>query len=119
MLLRMQPDVCGMSGICSCQHVVEADGEVYPCDFFVLDEYKLGNLNLVSYEEINKKRKELRFIEKSSIIHEDCKECRYYAICRGGCRRYRNSKNFFCTAYYEFFDYTIRRLENIATWYSR
>ena len=34
------------------QNVVEADGEVYPCDFYVLDEYKLGNLNEVSMEDI-------------------------------------------------------------------
>ncbi len=114
MLLRMQPDVCGMSGICSCQHIVEADGEVYPCDFFVLDEYKLGNLKQVSFEEINRKRQELQFIEQSAIVHEDCSKCKYYAICRGGCRRLRNPKNTFCTAYYEFFDYAIRRLEKIA-----
>lgn len=57
MLLLMPPDVCGMSGTCSYQHVVEADGEVYPCDFYVLDEYKLGNLSQVSFAEINEKGK--------------------------------------------------------------
>ena len=25
--------------------VAEADGSVYPCDFYVLDDYRLGNLN--------------------------------------------------------------------------
>lgn len=117
MLLLMPPTVCGMSGICSCQHVVEADGEVYPCDFYVLDEYKLGNLNEVSFIEINKKRRELGFIEESVEVHEDCRKCTYMPICRGGCRRYRTPKNCFCTSYYAFFDYVIHRLEEIAGYY--
>lgn len=118
MLLLMQPNVCGMSGICSRQNVIEADGEVYPCDFYVLDEYRLGNLNQVSFEEIDAKRKEIQFVEQSIEPHEDCKVCKYGPICRGGCRRHRNPKNHFCTAYYEFFDYTLERLEKVAEWYS-
>lgn len=118
MLLLMQPDVCGMTGICSCQHVIEADGEVYPCDFYVLDAYKLGNLNACSFEEIQEKRKELRFIEQSAVAHEDCKACKYMPICRGGCYRYRAPKNYFCTAYYDFFEYTIKRLEEAAGIYA-
>lgn len=27
------PESCGMAGRCGIQNVVEADGEVYPCDF--------------------------------------------------------------------------------------
>lgn len=119
MLLLMQPQVCGMSGICSCQYVIEADGEVYPCDFYVLDEYRLGNLKNVSFVEINQRRKEIGFVEQSLRLHEDCQVCKYAPICRGGCRRHRNPKNDYCTAYYEFFDYTMERLEKAAGWYSR
>ena len=35
---------CGMGGQCSPQVVVEADGSVYPCDFYCLEAYTLGNL---------------------------------------------------------------------------
>lgn len=125
MLILMQPDMCGMSGVCSCQHVVEADGSVYPCDFYVLDEYRLGSLEEASLEEINEKRKEIHFVEDSAVMHADCEDCKYAPICRGGCRRHRvpinhqSSKNFFCESYYEFFDYTIRRLEEIAVFYQK
>ncbi|MEG1427843.1 MAG: radical SAM protein, partial [Oscillospiraceae bacterium] len=47
MLLGYPPESCGMSGICSMQNVIEADGTVYPCDFYVLDAFSLGNLNTV------------------------------------------------------------------------
>ena len=32
MLLGYPPEACGMAGVCGMQHVVEADGSVYPCD---------------------------------------------------------------------------------------
>lgn len=45
MLNGQPPEACGMLGTCGMQYVVEADGSVYPCDFYMLDQYKLGNLN--------------------------------------------------------------------------
>ena len=33
-----------MYGRCSMQNVIEADGTVYPCDFYALDEYEMGNI---------------------------------------------------------------------------
>ncbi len=112
MLMGYPPESCGMSGICSFQHVIEADGEVYPCDFYVMDEYRLGNLNVCEFEEIQIQRKKIRFIEESLAIDKDCKKCLYYQICRGGCKRYREPgidgklrKNFFCESYKQFFEH--------------
>lgn len=113
------PGVCGMMGVCSCQHVVEADGEVYPCDFYVLDQYKLGKLTEKSMEEIQEKRKEIRFIEESVPVSEECKECRFYPLCRGGCRRYRQPVHCFCESNKAFFHYCLERLEKAAAIYSR
>lgn len=116
LLAGLPPNICGMSGVCSYQHVVEADGEVYPCDFYVVDEYKLGNLNEVSFQKINEKRKELHFIEESVNNNSDCLTCKYGAICGGGCKRYRGStqKNYFCEAYYEFFEYCLPRIKELV-----
>ena len=36
------PESCEQRGTCGTQYVVEADGSVYPCDFFALDNYNLG-----------------------------------------------------------------------------
>lgn len=35
---------CGISGYCQPQIVVEADGSAYPCDFYCLDQFRLGSL---------------------------------------------------------------------------
>jgi uncharacterized protein len=120
MLKGYYPESCGMLGVCGKQFVAEADGSVYPCDFYALDEWKLGNLVTDSFEQIEKVREQLKFIEISQYIDKDCKKCKWGSLCRGGCRRDREpmnqgflSKNYFCTAYYNFFEYAVPRLQYI------
>ena len=55
-LLGQFPESCEQRGVCSFQNIVEADGSVYPCDFYVLDEYRIGNLNEDSFETIHERR---------------------------------------------------------------
>ncbi len=121
LLLGQPPESCGMMGNCTFQNVIEADGGVYPCDFYALDEYNIGSINENSFEEINQKRKEIGFIETSQYVDEDCKACKWYPLCRGGCRRDRDNftgsqleKNYFCPAFKQFFEYSIERLEEVA-----
>ncbi len=110
------PEACGMGGRCTMQYVVEADGSVYPCDFYMLDEYRLGNLNIDSIETIDAKRKEIGFIDRSVIPDPDCLSCQWRALCRGGCRRDRDyfeqgiEKNYYCSAYRSFFEYAYPKL---------
>lgn len=106
-----QPESCDMRGCCSVQYVVEANGSVYPCDFYVLDGYKLGNLNEERLDEIDARRNSIGFINESRMIDPQCGECDYYYLCRGGCRRLRDKeertgfyKNYFCESYKMLFD---------------
>lgn len=120
MLQGYPPESCSMRGKCSEQTVIEADGSVYPCDFYVLDAYRIGNLNEDTFEDINKKREKSGFIQTSMQINEDCLKCKWSSICRGGCRRDREPvsgdqmlKSYFCSAYQVFFPYAIERLIKI------
>lgn len=122
MLLMGRPaEACDMNGYCSMQYVVEADGEVYPCDFFVLDEYKLGNLKTSNFNDINKKRTEIKFIEESFNHSDVCKKCKYYSICRNGCKRHRvmsiDGSNYFCESYKMFFEHSMDRLQKMASFF--
>ncbi len=118
MILKGMPaESCGMSGYCGIQTVVEADGSVYPCDFYVLDEYKLGNFNDNTMLEINRKRENSNFYQIGSAVSNDCKTCNWYFLCRGGCRRDRiedTKKNYYCIAIYNFLEYSYSRLKEIA-----
>lgn len=97
------PEQCGFSGRCSRQFVVEANGNVYPCDFYCLDEYRLGNINLMTFEAMAKSQRAEAFLYSSLEMPEKCRHCNYYGLCRaGGCRRQRESEDY-CEAYKTFF----------------
>ncbi|MGI5893921.1 MAG: anaerobic sulfatase maturase [Candidatus Merdivicinus sp.] len=121
MMMGYPPESCGLSGQCVIQNVVEADGSVYPCDFYALDEWKLGNIRTDSIPEMMNGETARRFLAMPREIPEKCRNCRYAFICRGGCRRDREPMrgdtlplNYFCPAYEEFFAYALPRLKEIA-----
>ena len=115
------PEACGMAGVCSCYFVVEGDGSVYPCDFYVLDRYRLGNIRQDSFAQMKQSQTARTFVEESWYVEEGCKTCRWLPICRGGCRRHREPfvqghprRNIYCDAYRTFFDYAYPRMEKMA-----
>ena len=109
------PESCDMTGHCSVQYAIEADGSVYPCDFYMLDENSLGNINTDGFEQIDQARERIVFIEGSLPVPEKCKQCKWYALCRNGCMRSRNESgvNDLCEAYLAFFPYVYERLVSL------
>ena len=106
-----------MYGRCSIQFVVEADGAVYPCDFYALDEWKLGNVGRTPLPEMARSDTARRFIELSHRIPAECGGCRYYPLCRNGCRRDReepDGRTWHCAAYKRFFSQRERQLIQAA-----
>ena len=94
---------CGFSGRCSMQYVIEADGSIYPCDFYVLDEYNCGNVQEATLGEAAASQAATKFLGVDQKA-EMCNVCRFKALCGGGCRRYRelyHGENSYC-AYRQF-----------------
>lgn len=116
MLAGYPPESCDMRGICGPQYVVEADGSVYPCDFYMLDEYRLGNLNTENYLRLDKRRREIGFVDRSRPVPDACRECPYFSLCRNGCRRQRDEsgRTLFCESYRAFFAHALPRLRALA-----
>ncbi len=121
-LAGQQPEICGMSGNCSCQIIVESNGGVYPCDFYVIDEWYLGNIKDKGFEELKYCENGKRFVEASKPIDPECLECKWMNLCKGGCRRYREpfteglpQLNYYCQSYKEFFEYAAPRLQYIES----
>lgn len=120
-LLGRQPENCGMSGRCAQYYLVEADGSVYPCDFYVLDQWCMGNVMDSSFFTLEKSPVAGKFREDSLHVDEKCRKCRWYPLCRGGCRREREPfinglpvLNKWCSCYEEFFEYACPRMREMA-----
>lgn len=120
-LLGRIPESCEQRGVCGMQMVVEADGSVYPCDFYMLDGHRLGNFNTDRLDRIDERRREIRFVEESRKVSKVCRECAYYRICRGGCQRSKlyypdeeGYRSYFCEGYRMFFGECLGALREIA-----
>jgi len=78
-----------------------------------------GNLNTDTLAQIDARRKEIGFIEQSCAVDEKCKICKWYQLCRGGCRRDRDyyqdgiGRNYYCAAYERFFEYAWPKLGEV------
>ena len=116
-----RPEQCGMNGKCSVYFLIEADGSVYPCDFYVFDEWSLGNVNNMSFPKMAKSATAQEFVDISKPIHPKCAVCKWFGLCHGGCRRYREplidnkpSLNILCEANKAFFEYAYDRMCKMA-----
>jgi len=82
-----RPTGCGMDGVCRPQLVVEADGSTYPCDFYCLDEYKLGNIASNTLGELLSSPAVSAFVTRPHIAPRMCEDCPYRRFCGGNCKR--------------------------------
>ena len=60
-----------------------------------------------------------KFIAESRFVPERCEKCRWRALCRNGCRRYRDESglNRLCGAYEYFFERCGTRILRLAQYY--
>jgi uncharacterized protein len=102
----MKPGSCTMHETCDSYVVVEYNGDIYPCDFFVESGWKLGNVTLDSWAEVARRTRRYNFARTKTLAHPDCVVCDYQSICHGGCPKFRHGPNqrfedldYFCQAY--------------------
>ncbi len=87
LLIRRQVTACGLTGQCQQQIVVEADGSVFPCDFYAIDQWKMGNLTETTLEALLDGERARAFLDRPRAQHEICRGCKWRKICGGGCPR--------------------------------
>ena len=80
----------------------------------------MGNINESTLRELYGSENARRFLETGAPLPRDCLECRWRAVCRGGCRRDREGgKNYYCRAYRSFLDYAWPRIMQVSACVSR
>lgn len=105
----LNPGTCVYSETCGANAVVEHNGDVYPCDHFVYEKYKLGNLNDSSLQEIMSSENITRFgINKRNSLPVKCLKCKYFNACHGECPKHRFAEsglNSLCEGLYYFYSH--------------
>lgn len=111
--MGLEAEICAFRDRCGTYVVVEYNGDVYPCDFFVEEEWKAGNLCKTPIERIVDGERIKEFNRRKSVQSSGCDRCHWNFICHSGCQHYRmpDGKNYLCGAYKDFFSYTEGRFQ--------
>jgi radical SAM additional 4Fe4S-binding domain len=92
--VRGEVTSCGLHGRCQPQIVIEADGSVYPCDFYALDPYCAGNVADIDFQKILNNLLSSPFFKQPKATNNLCSTCKYLVSCGGGCKRMQTSMYF-------------------------
>jgi uncharacterized protein len=120
-LLGRQPGSCTMHRTCESYLVVEHNGDVYPCDFFVASEWKIGNLMESRVSELARSPVRARFAARKLLPREECDACDVRFLCNQGCPKLRHARrgrfedlDVCCEAYRALLRHALPRLREFA-----
>jgi len=111
-----QPECCMYKDACGEYLVVEHNGDVFTCDFFVTKEWHIGNILEDDPDEIMTRPKYREFTTLRELDCDDCDDCEWLGFCQRGCIRHRylpdldyGDKFYLCDAYRRFFAHSRER----------
>ncbi len=112
---------CRMAGRCDRYFVVEYNGDIYPCDFFVEPRFRIGNIREMTWEEARASKIYRRFAELKGRSHPGCEGCVHRILCRGDCLKYRTGDgdgprtlSWLCSGWKAFYDAAMDRFQDLA-----
>jgi len=116
----LEPPDCTLHKECGEYLVIEHNGDVYACDFFVEPRWKLGNIVQGRLIDMLNSAAQRKFGKIKADLPEECLRCRWLRFCRGGCPRDRfhnpsnRRLNYFCAAFKAFFEHADPAFRKLA-----
>lgn len=104
---------------CDAYLVIEHNGDVYPCDFYVNKDQYIGNILTDSLESLLSSQRREKFAIRKSQLPNACENCQIRDFCMGECPRYRPikkgklRKSVFCEGIYHTYQLLEENLEEI------
>lgn len=111
--LGAEPAECIFKKRCGDYVVVEHNGDVYPCDFYVRPELRLGNLVSQPLDEVL--RGLPKFADRKERLSVACQECDWLWVCNGGCPRRRQGVDYLCAAHRRFLTHSAAGFRRLAS----
>jgi uncharacterized protein len=113
--------MCVSGGYCANYFVVEYNGDVYPCDFFVEKSKRLGNIMTDSWGRLQSSSRYHAFARQKADWNEKCSSCRYLRFCSGDCLKQRfygsrdaDSLSWLCEGWERFYEHAVPGFEKLA-----
>lgn len=121
-----QMNVCTMGGNCCQYYVVEHNGDVFPCDFFVETKRKLGNITTGSFDQFAKHPQYIEFGIQKHQWNGNCSSCEYIKFCSGDCLKHRiynehnpDNMSWLCEGWKYFYKETLDQFRDMGAEFMR
>ncbi len=111
---------CTLRDTCGSYWAIDADGSVYPCDFCMAPEWRLGNIACDSWEAMLEHPVRRDFLALKRSLPSACLSCEWLRQCYGGCPRQRFVPSAgppgpaWCDSMRLFLNHTTPRFEELA-----
>jgi uncharacterized protein len=122
MLVDGAANVCHMGTDCRQYFVVEHNGDVYPCDFFVTKELKLGNVMSDGWDALAASAVFREFGARKRRWNAECDACPFLRLCAGDCLKHRlrggvdpTRASLLCEGWKQFYGRTLPAFEALAS----
>ena len=120
-LISARRNACTIGTDCRKYFVVEYNGDIFPCDFYVTPQTRLGNTLTQKFSELYASDAYAAFGARKRDLAESCRICSYREICQGDCPRNRvvadnEIISYLCAGWKIFFDGAIERLRELAAY---
>lgn len=115
--------LCVFAETCGKALAMEHNGDLYACDHFVYDGFKLGNISEKSIAEMVESQQQRQFgLDKRDTLPNYCKTCSVRQHCNGECPKHRflltpdgePGLNYLCAGYKHFFGHIKPYLRTMA-----
>lgn len=116
----VRPVECTVRAECGDYVVVEHNGDVFACDFFVEPGWQLGNVLRDDLADLLNSPRQADFGRRKAALPQDCQVCPWLSHCRGGCPKerwgdpVRANRSAYCEAYRAFFAHADERFRELA-----
>ena len=116
----LTPPDCTLCDQCGSYVVVEHNGDVFSCDFFVEPRWKLGNVMKNRLDAMLNGRRQNEFGKEKARLPRACQQCEWISVCKGGCTKDRRATpgqgkiNHLCAAMKTFFFHADPHLRRLA-----
>ncbi len=115
-------NMCSLGTDCCQYFVVEYNGDVYPCDFFVEKRFRLGNVCRDPWPTLQRSPIYADFGQQKQMRHPACAACEFAWVCQGDCLKHRLCANggdprrlsHLCEGWKQFYAHTLPRFRELA-----
>jgi len=117
----LQPPECTLLPECGVYVVIEHNGNVYSCDFYVENDWYLGNVHTDRLADMLNSTRQKQFGLVKRKLPKECQQCKWLTHCWGGCPKDRQmdprdqGMNHFCQSLKTFFEHADSKLRQLAT----